>query len=65
MTYTEKLNEMREALKAIATQCLRNDDDECAHEVIGACIVISDVINKLETYGLGDDIWLTEGKPGE
>lgn len=54
MTYEEKLNAIRTDIKTMTAECVANNDDECAQALIGLCLMVSDVRNKLAEYGLGE-----------
>lgn len=57
MTWEEKLREMREEMKWVATQCIQSDDIPCGRDALTAADAISKMINSLHEHNLNDAEW--------
>lgn len=55
MNVGDKLNAIRADLRALAKQCIDNDDDDCCSiSLLVAAEAVTDARNKLATYGLDE-----------
>lgn len=65
MTFKEKLLEIRTVLRDMALVSLNSGEMECAHEMTGAALVITNVMAKVDDQGLNDVTLLDTGSVGD
>lgn len=63
MTFEERLEQMREDLKWLASECLTSDEMDCARDSILATVAIDRLRNTLADAGLEESDWDRPGPP--